>query len=75
MRSVTPNYFETFRIPVIRGRTFQDADVTGEPAVALNESAERALFAGERAIGGRIRFPAMPAIPGVPPVPRAEPGR
>jgi putative ABC transport system permease protein len=70
MRSVTPQYFETFRIPVLRGRTFKDADVTGEPAVALNESAERALFAGARAIGGRIRFPPMPAIPGVPPVQR-----
>ena len=70
IRSVTPQYFETFRIPVVRGRTFEDADVTGDPAVALNESAERALFAGERAIGGRIRFPEMPTIPGVPPVQR-----
>ena len=65
-RSVTPQYFETFRIPVVRGRTFQEADWAGEPAVALNESAERMLFAGERALGRRIRFPAPPAIGGQP---------
>jgi hypothetical protein len=57
IRWVTPHYFETFRIPVVRGRTFQEIDATGEPAVALNESAERALFAGERAVGRRIRIP------------------
>jgi putative ABC transport system permease protein len=56
-RWVTPHYFETFRISVIRGRTFQEIDATGAPAVALNESAERALFAGERALGHRIRMP------------------
>jgi predicted permease len=69
VRSVTPHYLETFRIPVVRGRTFQDADLAGEPTVALNESAERMLFAGERAVGRRIRLPAFPAIGGQP-VPR-----
>jgi putative ABC transport system permease protein len=68
-RSVTPRYFETFRIPMVRGRTFQDADVAGEPAVALNESAERILFAGEPALGRRLRFPTLPGIGG-PPVQR-----
>jgi putative ABC transport system permease protein len=57
VRWVTPQYFETFRIPLVRGRTFQEIDATGEPAVALNESAERVLFAGERALGRRIRLP------------------
>ncbi|HEY1307881.1 MAG TPA: ADOP family duplicated permease [Vicinamibacterales bacterium] len=65
-RSVTPQYFETFRIPVVRGRTLQAADVGGEPAAAINESAERVLFAGERALGRRIRFPPPPNIPGFP---------
>jgi hypothetical protein len=63
-RSVTPQYFETFRIPVVRGRTFHEADIAGEPVVALNESAERILFAGARAPGRRIRFPAPPVIGG-----------
>jgi hypothetical protein len=60
-RSVTPQYFETFRIPIIEGRAFRAADVAGEPAVAINESAERVLFAGERALGRRIRFPPLPS--------------
>jgi predicted permease len=62
VRSVTPNYFETFHIPMVQGRTFQDADWSGTPAIALNESAERLLFAGERALGRRIRLPAPPTI-------------
>jgi len=61
-RSVTPNYFETFQIPVVRGRSFQEADWAGEPAVALNESAERILFAGERALGRRIRNRPLPYL-------------
>jgi putative ABC transport system permease protein len=56
---------------VLRGRTFQDADVAGEPVVALNESAERMLFPGERGLGRRLRFPPPPRpIPGLPVVPR-----
>ena len=60
VRSVTPNYFETFRIPVVRGRTFQEADWAGEPAIVLNESAERMLLAGESAVGHRLRPGALP---------------
>jgi hypothetical protein len=71
VRSVTPRYLETFRIPVVQGRTFQESDATGEPVVVLNESAERILFAGARALGGRIRHggllaPAPPVIGGKP---------
>jgi hypothetical protein len=67
---VTPRYFETFRIPLVEGRTFEEGDWTGEPAVALNESAARMLFAGERAVGRRLRFPPPPAIGGQPVVRR-----
>ena len=66
MRSVTPRYFETFRIPLVAGRTFEEADVAGQPAVALNESAARMLFGRQTAIGGRVRFPVLPSVPGVP---------
>jgi predicted permease len=70
VRSVTPRYLETFRIPVVEGRTFQESDAVGEPVVVLNESAGRILFAGERALGGRIRHgllaPAPPVIGGKP---------
>ena len=58
-RWVTPQYFDTFGIRVINGQTPQEADADGEPAVILNESAERALFRGEGAPGRRIRPPAF----------------
>ena len=54
LRHVTPHYLETFRIPLVTGRTFHDADRNGEPAVVLNESAVRVLFPGERTLGRRI---------------------
>jgi predicted permease len=71
-QSVTPRYFETFRIPVIRGRAFEEADVAGEPAVVLNESAARMLFAGERELGRRLRF-ALPAVSPIPGFTRRNP--
>jgi predicted permease len=72
-RSVTPQYFETFGIPVVRGRTFQDADLAGEPAVVLNESAARMLFAGERELGRRLRFAGLPAVSPIPGFTRENP--
>jgi len=54
LRWVTPDYFKTFRIPVIKGTTLKD-DEAGEPTVVLNESAERILFAGESSVGRRVR--------------------
>jgi len=55
VRQVTPQYFETFQIPLVRGRTLQEADRKGEPAAVLNESAARVLFPAESPIGRRIR--------------------
>jgi predicted permease len=56
IRQVTPEYFDTFRIRVTAGRTFATSDRDGEPAAVLTESARRILFAGESAVGRRIRF-------------------
>ncbi|HET9386143.1 MAG TPA: FtsX-like permease family protein, partial [Gemmatimonadales bacterium] len=72
-RSVTPHYFETFRIPLARGRTFQETDLTGEPAVVLNESAARMLFAGDRELGRRLRFGGLPAVSPIPGFTRENP--
>ena len=55
IREVTPQFFETFGIRLVEGRTLLETDRTGEPAVVLNQSAQRALFAGERALGRRIQ--------------------
>ena len=55
IREITPRYFETFRTPLIKGRALEDADRDREPAVMLSESAERILFAGERALDRRVQ--------------------
>jgi predicted permease len=49
---VSPGYFTTLRIPVVRGRTFVDADRDGAPPVAIvNETFARRYFAGRDAVG------------------------
>jgi putative ABC transport system permease protein len=55
IREVTPQFFETFGIPLVEGRTLHETDWVGHPAAVLNQSAKRILFAGEHALGRRIR--------------------
>ena len=51
-RAVGAGYFETLAIPMLRGRSIQDADVTNsERVVILNEAAAEALWPGEDPIG------------------------
>jgi putative ABC transport system permease protein len=54
---VTPEYFHVMSIPIIRGRSFTDADRSGNPAVAIiaAATAER-YWPGETPIGKQIRF-------------------
>jgi putative ABC transport system permease protein len=35
---VSPGYFETFKIPVLRGRTFTEQDDSGPPVVIINQA-------------------------------------
>ena len=49
---VTPGYFATLGIPLVRGRDFADLDRAGSSDVAiLNESFAAALFPGEDPVG------------------------
>jgi predicted permease len=57
MEVVTPAYFETFSMPVIRGRRFTDQDREGAPAVVMvSQSAARHYWPDEDPIGKRLRM-------------------
>jgi predicted permease len=54
---VTPGYFRTMGIPVLRGREFTDADRADAPLVALvNEAAVKKLWPKKNPIGGTIKM-------------------
>jgi len=53
---ITPKYFATLGVPIVKGRDFTETDNDTTPLVAIiNEALARAAFPGEDAIGRRIR--------------------
>jgi predicted permease len=53
---VGPGYFDTIRMPIVRGRAFDDHDRDGAPMVAvINETMARRLWPGEDPLGKRFR--------------------
>jgi putative ABC transport system permease protein len=64
MEVVTPNYFTTFDIRLLRGRGFTDEDRQGTlPVVVISESAARHYWPDVDAIGKRLtRGPGGPAV-------------
>lgn len=55
--SVTPDYFETLRIPITRGRAFSAADAPTSPGVAIvSEILARRFWPDEDPIGKRLRI-------------------
>jgi len=58
-RVVMPGYFETMRLPVLRGRAITERDDAHAPGVVLiNERAASQYWPGEDPIGKRISFDA-----------------
>jgi len=56
-RIVSPDYFETMRIPLVAGRTFTARDTTGAPPVmVVSESFARRYFGSRGAVGARASF-------------------
>ena len=56
-QKVTPDYFETMGIGLVRGRTFTDADRADAPPVAVvNETMEKKLWPGKSAVGGTLKL-------------------
>jgi putative ABC transport system permease protein len=53
--AVSPDYFKTVHVPLLRGRLFGDDDRGGAPRVAIvNESFAKRIFPGEDPIGRRM---------------------
>jgi len=56
-RSVSPGFFETMGVRLVRGRFFNDRDVKGAlQVIILNDSAARRLFPGQDPIGRTIKL-------------------
>jgi len=65
---VTPDYFKTMRVPLLRGRAFSDRDDdAASPVAIVTESFAKQFFPGEDPIGKRIT-PNGSVEPGKPPV-------
>jgi predicted permease len=51
-----PGYFETMKIPLVAGRTFDARDgLTGQPAIIVNQAFAKKYFPRENPIGKRIQ--------------------
>jgi predicted permease len=57
VRRVTPGYFHTVGLSLVRGRLLTDGDTTtGPPVLLVNEAAAARFFAGRDPIGAQIAF-------------------
>jgi predicted permease len=60
-RAVTPGYFAALRVPILRGRAFEEADRNPDQhALILSDSLARRLFPGEDPAGQRMQLHAEP---------------
>jgi predicted permease len=63
VRLASPGYMKSMRIPIVRGRDFNDSDVAGRPAVILiSESMAREFWAGQDPIGKRLTMTFFPGV-------------
>ena len=56
-RFIAPGYLDVVRVPLLEGRSIEDGDAPGEPAVGvINQSAASRYFPEASAVGQEIRF-------------------
>ena len=54
-RQVTPDYFKTMKIPLVKGRVFEDRDMTSTTEVLLiNRTLAEQFFPGQDAVGQKL---------------------
>ena len=59
-RVITPGYFETLRIPLLRGRFFTEGDSMDAPAVVIiNQTMARTFWPNQDPLGKRLRYGGM----------------
>jgi len=51
---VSPGYLETFKIPLLRGRTFTEHDESGPPVVIINQTLQKQLWPHSDPLNGQI---------------------
>ena len=57
VRRVTPGYFRTMGVPLVRGRLLADSDTpTAPPVVLINEATAHRFFDGQEPLGKQINF-------------------
>ncbi|HTT17575.1 MAG TPA: ABC transporter permease [Candidatus Sulfotelmatobacter sp.] len=61
VRLISTGYFKAMRIPLLRGRDFEEQDVNGRPAsILISESMARRFWPGEDPIGKRLTLTFSP---------------
>lgn len=54
LANVSPEYFETMGVPILRGRGFADSDMEAADVIVVSEAFVRAFYPGEDVIGRTI---------------------
>jgi predicted permease len=63
LNNITPNFFETLRIPLVAGREFNDADRANTKPVAIaSEAMAKHFWPNENAVGKRFHFFGDPTL-------------
>jgi putative ABC transport system permease protein len=60
LRAVTPNYFRTLGIPLVRGRAFTAHDNTSAPVVIINATIARRFFRSADPVGQQLQVGGEP---------------
>lgn len=56
MHTVTPSYFDVMNIPVVAGRSFTSADISGSPVVIVSAPTAHRFWPGQNVIGTHVRL-------------------